>query len=66
MNNNPSMIIFDKSKLTMSEEKRIKSPKIEGIEVHDNGYNVIVYDNEFEHPEFMCSMLQLLYKCIKR
>ena len=58
-------VIFDKSKITARQIKRLRETAPENIEFKEDETRFIVFDNKNQHPKYMEKAVNLLIRNIK-
>lgn len=60
-----SAVVFDKSKITARQIKRLRETAPENIEFKEDETQFIVFDNKNQHPKYMQKAVSLLIRNIK-
>ena len=60
-----SAVVFDKSKITARQIKRLRETAPENIEFKEDETQFIVFDNKCLHPKYMDKAVGLLIRNIK-
>ena len=60
-----SAVVFDKSKITARQIKRLRETAPENIEFKEDETQFIVFDNKNQHPKYMEKAVDLLIRNIK-
>lgn len=59
-------VIFDKSKITARQIKRLRETAPENIEFKENETQFVVLDNAHQHPKYMDKAVNLLIRSTRR
>ena len=57
-----SAVVFDKSKITARQIKRLRETAPENIEFKENETQFVVLDNAHQHPKYMDKAVSLLIR----
>ena len=61
-----SAVVFDKSKITARQIKRLRETAPENIEFKEDETQFIVFDNKHQHQKYMDKAVELLIRNIKK